>query len=124
MPKEIIVVGDTTSEAHELKTALNAHSPGSYEIIAAEGSANCIELLEHATPDLIILDAEMAKGAGWDICAWLKSNERTKAIPVVFLMPKPDPLKEGLGKLEAADCIVKPFDGEDLTKRIGAVLEK
>ena len=56
-----------------------------YEVITADNGINALELLEHATFDLIISDIKMPKMDGWTFIQYVKRNERYKEIPAIAL---------------------------------------
>jgi CheY-like chemotaxis protein len=94
-----------------------------YEVKGALGGKQGLELLENGEqPDLILLDIMMPDMNGWDVFATLQEHESWKSIPVVFLTAKSDDYSKGFGKIACEDYIEKPFDVEDLKKRIDIVL--
>lgn len=71
-------------------------------------------------PDLILLDLTMPVMDGFATCRMLKNNERTCAIPVIFLSAASEVEKriEGLS-LGAVDYIGKPFNEQEVIARVG-----
>lgn len=70
-------------------------------------------------PDLIVLDAALARISGFEVCAQLKTDPRTAAIPVIFLSASAatgDKLK-GF-RLGAVDFVDKPFAVEEVVARV------
>jgi DNA-binding response OmpR family regulator len=70
-------------------------------------------------PDLILLDVSMPGMDGFATCRMLKSNERTRYIPVIFLSAASEVGKriDGLS-LGAVDYIVKPFSEQEVIARV------
>ncbi|TKC10656.1 response regulator [Pedobacter polaris] len=68
-------------------------------------------------PDMIVLDVMLADGNGIDVCDSLKSNKRTKQIPILMMSAHAQLLniKE---KCDAEDFISKPFDIYDFVKKV------
>jgi CheY-like chemotaxis protein len=92
-----------------------------------EEVTNGIEAVERARqlhPDLILMDVRMPKKTGYEACQELKEADETKDIPIVFLSAKGQEaeIKQGIG-LGAVDYILKPFETEQLPKRITEILE-
>ena len=75
-------------------------------------------------PDLILLDIMMPGVNGWDLFAKLKEIPQIREVPIVFLTAKTDEFSQGFGKLSAHDYITKPFDINDLKKRIEKILKR
>lgn len=59
-------------------------------------------------PDLIILDKQLPEMDGLEICKRLKSEEKTKDIPIIMLSASPD-IKRFAKKAGAEEGIEKPF---------------
>ncbi len=98
---------------------------GKYELISANSGRDCLQLLKNKKiPDLILLDIMMPEMNGWDVFAKVKENPKWREIPIVFLTAQTDPYSEGFGKISADEYIEKPFDMEELKKRIGKVLQR
>ena len=70
-------------------------------------------------PDLILLDVSMPVMDGFATCRMLKSDERTRYIPVIFLSASNGVEKriDGLS-LGAVDYIVKPFSEQEVIARV------
>jgi DNA-binding response OmpR family regulator len=70
-------------------------------------------------PDLILLDLVMPRMDGFASCRLLKSHERTRYIPIIFLSAanEVDKRVEGL-TLGAVDFIGKPFEEEEVIARV------
>ncbi|MCL2820581.1 MAG: response regulator [Oscillospiraceae bacterium] len=90
-----------------------------YSLFTAPSGEKLFELLEVVIPSLILLDVEMPEMGGYEIIKKLKSDEKTKNIPVIFLTAKVDRDSEIIGlSLGAVDYILKPITNELLVKRV------
>jgi two-component system alkaline phosphatase synthesis response regulator PhoP len=84
-----------------------------------------LEALKKHLPDLVVLDLMLPGINGLDICRIMRSDERTKPVPVVMLTAKSSELDIVLGlELGADDYVVKPFSVKELMARIKNVLRR
>jgi len=113
--KKIILVDDNASNLSLGRNMLRSF----YEVFPAPSGEKLFEVLEKIIPDLILLDIEMPDMNGYDIIKKLKSNNKWKEIPVIFLTAKTDEDSEVMGfDLGAVDYVSKPFSAPRLLKRI------
>jgi CheY-like chemotaxis protein len=103
----IMIVDDEVINIEILLEALESN----YDIIVAINGEEALELIQSEKPDLILLDIMMPGIDGYEVCRRIKSNDKTRDIPVVFLSAKQaeNAKQKGL-ELGADDYITKPFD--------------
>jgi len=81
--------------------------------------------LSTQTPDLIILDLMLPDADGFEICKYLKKEEKHAAVPILILTAKADETDKVLGlELGADDYVTKPFSPRELVARVKAVLRR
>ena len=85
---------------------------------AADGEAGWTKVQEDA-PDLVLSDVMMPKVGGFELCRRIKSDPELRAIPVILLTARAgdEATLEGL-ECGADDYVAKPFDPEELRRRI------
>ena len=106
LPKTILAVDDTPSNINVVKGVL---SP-TYSIMAANNGRLALKILEVHQPDLVLLDIMMPDMDGYEVCEKIKSNPKTRDIPVIFLTAKSDPHDEAKGlSIGAVDYITNPI---------------
>ncbi|MDR1043616.1 MAG: response regulator [Candidatus Adiutrix sp.] len=111
----IILVDDNMANLSIGKTTLK----DLYEVYAVPSAAKLFEILEHVTPDLILLDVLMPEMNGYEVLRKLKADRRWGDVPVIFLTARIDESSELEGlSLGAIDYIFKPFCAPLLLKRI------
>lgn len=74
--------------------------------------------LEQSMPDLILLDVMLPDGNGIELCKELNGSRETQRIPVI-LMSANIHYKTQLHESYAKDFLPKPFDIEELIRRVG-----
>jgi CheY-like chemotaxis protein/nitrogen-specific signal transduction histidine kinase len=95
-----------------------------FNIFTASDGDKGIELAKKNKPDLILLDLMMPDMDGYEVSKRLKSSSDTKHIPIlIFSALGNKNTQESMQKLGAEGFIEKPFEPEDLVKKIDNVLE-
>lgn len=130
------VISDTggiqkTVENHDLPIALIVEDnkdvvkfmasclEGKYQIIVAYDGQAGIDLATKRIPDVIISDVMMPLKDGFELCDYLKNDERTSHIPIVLLTAKSDEENRLAGLKRGADAYLsKPFNEEELLVRL------
>jgi len=95
----------------------------SYTILVAEDGESGVARAGYAEPNLILLDVMMPGIDGFETCRRLKSLEKTKDIPVIFMtaLTETEHKVKGFGA-GAVDYITKPFRREEVLARVGVHL--
>lgn len=112
---KIMIVDDNITNLTAAKKALEKD----YSIIPVVSGVKAIDFLQRVTPTLILLDIDMPGLDGFETIKIIKSNEKTKDIPIIFLTAKDDTGSELEGlTLGAVDYITKPFSIPLLLQRV------
>lgn len=117
--KNILLVDDEIMMLDLLALYL---SPLGYNCIKKVSAKDAIKYLESHTVDLILLDIMMPEMDGWEACQIIRKNWDTPIIMLTAMSDKTDIVK-GLN-IGADDYVSKPFDEEELTARIEAILRR
>jgi DNA-binding response OmpR family regulator len=81
--------------------------------------------MDRFVPDLVLLDRKLPDGDGLDFCRKLRSGDRTRGLPVLFLTSKDTLTDKVVGlKMGGDDYLTKPFQAEELLARIEALLRR
>ncbi len=111
----VLIVEDNMDVAHYLKTCLL----NKYETMHAENGIVGIEMALEKIPDIIICDIMMPGKDGFEVCATLKSDERTDHIPIIILTAKVTIEDRLTGLSHGADAyLAKPFNKNELFTRL------
>lgn len=117
----VLVVDDTPANVGLLIEALGETG---YQVRVAESGRSALKQLEHALPDLILLDVIMPGLDGFATCAALKAHPAWSGIPVLFMtsLNEPDEKVRAFGA-GAVDYILKPAYPPEVLARVRAHLE-
>lgn len=124
MPRKqkILIVDDDPDVLNLLDLKLRDEG---FLILQAVDGEMAVDLVKAKRPDLIILDVNMPKISGLDVCKVLKSNEKTRDIPIVMLTVKNEAVDRILGlEFGADDYITKPFNIRELVLRVKNILKR
>ncbi len=112
--KTILIVDDTEENVDILVDLL-----GEYDLAVALDGVRALEIASQESVDLILLDVMMPEMDGYEVCRILKSQQKTKEIPVIFLTAKIEVEDEIKGlELGAVDYIAKPFSPPIIKERV------
>lgn len=121
MAKRILIVDDERDLVDLLKARLEAQG---FEVVTAYDGQEGLEKAKEEKPDLILLDVMMPKMDGYQVCRFLKFDEAFKQIPIIMLTARGQEQDQKKGMEVGADAyVIKPFDKEDLLKKIQACLK-
>ena len=114
--EKILIVDDVSKNIQILGNIL---SHKKYQIAYAQNGEQALDICNHQTFDLILLDIMMPGLDGYQVCERLKSNPKTKEIPIIFLTAKTDmdSIIKGF-EIGGNDYITKPFNAAELIARV------
>lgn len=114
--EEILIVDDMPANIQMLSLILKDRG---YKVRTALAGKLALQSVRDNPPDLILLDINMPEMDGFEVCRQLKSDERSKEIPVIFISS----LSVTTDKVNAfqaggVDYVEKPFQLEEVFARI------
>jgi putative two-component system response regulator len=94
-----------------------------YDVEIAASGDEAVAAIERQPPDLVLLDVRMPGEDGFKVCRRLKSQARTRLIPVV-LVTSLTAREDRIRGIEAGadDFLSKPVDREELSARIASLI--
>jgi eukaryotic-like serine/threonine-protein kinase len=116
MAAQILLVDDNPTNLQVLYQTLEGQG---YRLLAARSGKDAIAIAERAAPDLILLDVLMPDIDGYETCARLKADPRTRDCAIIFLSALNDARDRAHGlELGAVDFVNKPFQAEEILARV------
>jgi len=113
--ESILIIDDDKLNIIALTRILGAD----YQVYFESGGENGIKVAKTLKPDLILLDVLMPEITGLEVIKFLKTDEETRDIPVIFLTGRRDVQDEEAGfVLGAVDYITKPFSASVVKIRV------
>jgi CheY-like chemotaxis protein len=120
-PPTVLVVDDEPLVVRLVE--LNLELDG-YRVVGASDGQAALKAVGDEHPDVIVLDVMMPGMDGLEVARRLKADPATAPIPILFLSARNDAAAIQAG-LDAGGSfyLAKPFDAEDLSARIGELLQ-
>jgi two-component system, OmpR family, alkaline phosphatase synthesis response regulator PhoP len=117
--KTILVVDDEPKITHLVRDYL---ARSSFNVITAGTGQEALSALDHASPDLIVLDLGLPDLDGLDITREIR---RKSQIPLIILTARDEESDRILGlELGADDYVTKPFSPKELVARVRAIFRR
>jgi two-component system response regulator VicR len=93
-----------------------------FRVIAAHDGEEAVDRLTADEPDLVLLEANLSRRGGFEVCADIRRQSQTPVIMLTTSQDKEDVLRAF--EAGADDYVTKPFSPFQLVARITAVLER
>jgi CheY-like chemotaxis protein len=94
------------------------------KVISVGNGREAIEKLNETVPDVVLADVFMPEMTGYEVCEYIKHNEKLKHVPVVLLVGSFEPFDEAEARrVGADDTLTKPFQSiRKLIDRVGGLV--
>ncbi len=121
--KKILAIDDQKDNLITIKAVIK-NSISNCEVLLAQSGQEGLELAKIEQPDTILLDIIMPEMDGFEVCKRLKSNEKTKHIPVILITAiKTDAISRAKGLNIGADAfLAKPIEPAELNAQVNVML--
>lgn len=118
MKRKILIIEDEKPLAQVLE---DTFSQEGFEIIKAFDGENGVDKFYNEKPDLILLDINLPKKLGWEVC---KEIRETSNIPIIMMTARDSDSDEYNGlSIGADDYITKPFNLKILLLKVKKLLK-
>ena len=115
--KKIIVVDDEPKILRLVSVKLRVSG---YDVVATSDGEEALRLIRSERPDVLLLDIIMPGMDGFDV---LEIVRGFSDIPVIVFSARPESSPKAIS-LGANDFLAKPFDADDLVKRIDTLVRQ
>jgi len=122
MPKKVLTIDDSKTLRSIVSRTLK---PLGFEVLEASNGIEGLNIAWQERPDLVILDITMPVMDGIETLIKMKKDPQLSQIPILMLTAVADQqtvLK--IASLGVEEYLVKPFDGEELIKRVNKLMEE
>ena len=121
MSAKILVCDD---EAHILHVVASKLKNNGYTVLTAADGEEGFELARQNKPDLVITDYQMPFLSGLELCARLRGEASTSAIPVIMLTARGFSMGEDdLKNTNVQKVLPKPFSPREVLKSVEEILK-
>ena len=122
MAKRLLVVDDDPGLLLAVSDTPRAEG---YDVATARRGADALVRVAETLPDLMISDIRMPGMDGYQLVRNLRSNARTRLVPIVFLTAKDETSDRIQGFRSGVDAyITKPFEPEELVAIVAGILNR
>jgi DNA-binding response OmpR family regulator len=119
--RRVLLADDDPGLRRLIGTTLGAQD---FELLQAVDGDEALQMAREQQPELVLLDVNMPKLDGFEVCRQLKSDPETSGIKVVMLTARGAETDRAHGREAGADdYFVKPFSPVQLLNKVYALLE-
>lgn len=120
MPNTILLVDDEPNILLSLEFLMKR---AGYEVRTAADGEAALQAVADSPPDLILLDVNMPKRNGFEVCQTIRANPAWKNVRIIMLTAKGRDVEREKGLSLGADgYITKPFATQDVVDTVHSIL--
>lgn len=121
MPRRRVLLADDDPALRRLiGTTLGS---GDFEVLQAVDGEEALRMAQQQLPELVLLDVNMPKLDGFEVCRLLKREPQTRDIKVVMLTARTTDADRARARdVGADDYFIKPFSPVQLLNKVYALL--
>ncbi len=117
-----IVVADDEPDVLFM-TAFTLRQLGGYDVIEARNGQEALDLTMAHRPDLLVLDVQMPRMTGYEVCRQVREHTTLSNTPVILLSAKGQSSEIAEGHTAGASLyMLKPYAPQQLVEEVGRLL--
>ena len=121
MKRRVLLADDDAGLRRLIGTTLGTEN---FDLLQAVDGEEALRIARQQRPELVLLDVNMPKLDGFEVCRHLKSEPETSGIKVVMLTARTADADRARGREAGADeYFIKPFSPVQLLNKVYALLE-
>jgi DNA-binding response OmpR family regulator len=117
---KIMHVDDEPDTVELVRTILEHEG---FKVVSAYSGKECLEKLDSIIK-LVLLDIMMPDMSGWEVYLKIRKNRNNVKVAFLSAIDVSEERRRILFKNGIADYITKPFDNQDLVRRVKKIVEK
>jgi CheY-like chemotaxis protein len=96
-----------------------------YEVIMASDGDAALAAMDEQEPDVVLADVFLPRMSGYDLCRWIKTNERHRHAGVILIAGLLEPVDEEEARNAGCDAVLKkPFEASLVLDAIRPLVDK
>jgi DNA-binding response OmpR family regulator len=119
--RKVLIVDDEPNIVLSLEFLMKK---AGYSVATATDGEDALEQIKQAVPDLVLLDINIPKGNGYEVCQEIRRNPDCKEVRVVMVTAKGRDIEREKGlAVGADDYITKPFSTQEVVDLVHRLLQ-
>src|SRR5882724_4597927 len=115
-----VIIADDERPARAFLSGLLKHFEGVDVIAEAAGGAECVELIEQHSPDLVLLDLQMPEVDGLQVVRLIRKDR----LPLIAFVTAYDEYAVRAFEMNAVDYLLKPVDAARLRDTVSRTIDR
>jgi len=119
--RTVLLVEDHPPEREMIRRALKAQD---FHVATAHDYHGAVAYLSKQSPHLVCLDLTLPRESGFELCEYIRSEERLRSVPILVVSDRSSPEDMAQAEYVGANAFLKkPFTREKLLKYVVTLLD-